>query len=103
MGLRSCSSLQEGEAVLADLELVAVAQLGGLHPLAVEERPVEAALVFEAPALAVLREDRVLARDRDVVEEDAALGRAADRRRALLERERLPRAAAAGANDERGA
>src|SRR5262245_39828347 len=52
------------------------------------------------PAIAVLREDGVLAGNRDVVEEDRALGRASDRRRSVLEGERLACAPAARADDE---
>ena len=44
---------------------------------------------------------RMLPRDRDVVEKDAAVGRAADRRLAFWMK-RLPRPAATGADDERG-
>src|SRR6266576_2569252 len=102
MGLPSSPSvLQEGQSVFADLELVAVPEIGPLDPLAVDERPVQAALVLEPPAVAVLREDGVLAGHGDVVEEDPALGRAPDRRRAVLETERLPRPPAARADDER--
>ena len=50
---------------------------------------------------AALRDDCVLARDGDVVEEDVAVGRAADLVRSPLQRECLARAAAAGADDER--
>src|SRR5207237_4959534 len=49
----------------------------------------------------LVREDGVLAGDGDVVEEDPAVGRAADRRLVGLGAERLPRPAAARANDER--
>ena len=41
----SCSSAQEGQAVLADLQLVVVIERGRLDPLAVHERAVEAAEV----------------------------------------------------------
>src|SRR5215471_9640960 len=101
MGLPSWPSvLQEGEPVFPDLDLVAVAQIGGLDALAVDERPVQAALVLQMPAVAILREDGVLAGHRDVVEEDRALGRASDRRRTVLEGERLPRPPAARADNE---
>src|SRR5262249_52277619 len=82
------------------LELVAVTQIRRFHPFAVDEGAVQAALVLEPPAFAVLREDGVLARDGDVVEEDRALGRTPDRRRSVLERERFPGAPAARADDE---
>ena len=50
---------------------------------------------------AVADELGVPARDRDVVEEDVALGRAADQRPVADRLEALPRPAAAGADDER--
>src|SRR5215468_4409562 len=104
MGLPSWpSALQEGEPVLADLELVAVPEIRGLDALAVDERPVQAALVLQMPAVALLREDGVLAGHRDVVQEDRALGRAPDRRGSDFQDERLPRASAARPDDERRA
>src|SRR2546423_12317964 len=104
MGLPSSPSvLQEGQSVFADLELVAVPEIGPLDPLAVDERAVQAALVLELPALAVLREDGVLAGHGDVVEEDGALGRPSDRRRAVLEGECLAGPSAPRADDEGGA
>src|SRR5205823_1414764 len=48
-----------------------------------------------------LQEHRVLARDGHVVEEDLAVGRAADRRALALWMKRLARASAARADDER--
>src|SRR5262249_29283594 len=60
-----------------------------------------APLVLDEPAAVPLLEHGVLARDGDVVEEDAAVGRAADRRLVSLRREGLAGAAAAGADDER--
>src|SRR5207253_9361540 len=51
-------------------------------------------------AVVTRHEDRVLARDRDVVEEDPAVGRATDRRLAFR-MERLPRPAATRPDDER--
>ena len=98
-----CSSAQEGQAVLADLELVVVLELGRLDPLLVHERAVEAAEVGDRERLAVAHELCVLARDGDVVEEHVALGRAADQRALGRGEEALPRPAAAGANDERRA
>src|SRR5438132_2640481 len=99
--LRSASALEEREPVLADLELVPVAELRGLDSFAVDERPIQAALILELPVVSVLREHGVLARHRDVVEEDRAFGRAADRRRTRFERERLPRSSATRADDQR--
>src|SRR3954462_4620638 len=97
-------SSQEREPVLADLQLVPVGEpRRRLDPLAVEVGPVEAAEVLDLEPAAATPHDRVPPRDRDVVEEDVALRRAPDRRLIALEQERLPRAAAAGADDERGA
>src|SRR5207247_311721 len=91
------------QPVLADLELVAVAQRRpGLDPPAVEEGAIEAPLVLDHELVVAPQDHGVLARDGDVVEEDVALGRAADRRALAGEAEALPRAAAAGADDERG-
>src|SRR5947209_10487100 len=91
------------EPVFADLDLVAVAEVRRVDPLPVDVGAVEAALVVEPPPVAVTREHGVLARDGDVVEEDPALGRASDHRRALAERKRLAGAPSAGADDEDGA
>ena len=55
-----------------------------LDALAVDEGAVQAALVLDEPAAVALHEHRVLARDGDVVEEDPAVGRAADRRALAL-------------------
>src|SRR5215211_7172923 len=99
----ACSFLQEAELVLADLELVAVLQPAGLDAAAVEERPVQAPLVLDKERVVLVHEHRVLARDGDVVEEDVAVGGAADRRAVSLRDEVLARAAASGADDERGA
>src|SRR3954451_2621687 len=60
---------QEHQAVLADLDLVAPRQGGGLDPLPVEVGAVEAADVAHDEATALPQELRVPARDGDVVEE----------------------------------
>src|SRR5439155_814453 len=75
----------------------------GLDAAPVEERPVEAAEVFDRQVAVLLHDNCVAPRHGDVVEEDVAFGRAADRRLFGTQPERLPRAAAAGADDERGA
>src|SRR5947209_5479966 len=80
------SAVQEGEAVFADLELVAVLELRILDALAVDERTVEAPLVLDRERAVLPGQDGVLARDGDVVQEDPAVRRAADRRRAGRER-----------------
>src|SRR5207249_11778404 len=94
------SAVEEGEPVFADLQLVAVLELAGLDALAVHECPVEAALILDEEAAVAFDEDRMLAGDRDVVEEDAAVGRASDRG-FTLGMKGLARPAAAGAHDER--
>src|SRR5690349_15451189 len=96
------SLLQAGQPVLADLQLVAVLDRRRLDPPAVDDRPVEAALVLDPEAVAVTHEQRGLARHRDVVEEDVAVRGAADHRPLPRRPERLARAAAARADDERG-
>src|SRR5215211_6868481 len=99
----ACSFLQEAELVLADLELVAVLQPAGLDPAAVQEGPVQAPLVLDEEGVVLVDEHGVLARHGDVVEEDVAIRRAADRRPLALRHEVLTGAAAAGADDERRA
>ena len=64
----SCSSSQEGEPVLADLDLVVVFELGRLDPLLVDEGAVEAAEIADRERLPVPQHLGVLARDGDVVE-----------------------------------
>src|SRR5689334_17467117 len=61
---------EEDEAVLADLDLVAVGQLHGVDPVAVDVGAVQRADVGHGEGVAGAVELRVLARDRDVVEED---------------------------------
>src|SRR4030095_15159116 len=99
----SRSLLQEGQPVLADLQLVAVRELGALDAPPVHERPVETALVLDHEALATGDEDRWVPRDGDVVEEDVAVGRAADRSALVARNEVLTRPASARAHDERRA
>src|SRR5947209_7348590 len=94
------SAVEVGEPVLADLNLVAVTEESRVDALAVDEGAVEAALILEPPAIAVLHEHRVPAGDGDVVEEDPALGRASDHGRALAEGECLARPAPARADDK---
>ena len=94
---------EEGEPVLADLDLVVVLELGRLDPLLVHEGAVEAAEVADRERLAVAQQLGVLARDGDVVEEHVALGRAPDQRPLAGGEEALPRPAAARADDERRA
>src|SRR5690348_3339130 len=97
----ACSSFDEGEPVLADLELVAVFELLVVDAPAVDEGAVERALVLDEEVAFTLDEHRVVAGDGDVVEEDLAVGRAADARPVAARPEALPRPAAARAHDER--
>src|SRR5262249_51636689 len=92
------------EAVLADLELVVVGEpRRALDALPVEIRPVEAAEILDLEPGRATPDHGVLPGDRDVVEEDVAVGRAPDRRLLALQDERLPRPATARAHDERRA
>src|SRR6266508_2588634 len=95
-GIAPCSFFEEGELVLAVLELRRV------DPAPVEERAVEAPLILdsEGPAF-VAQEHGVLARHCDVGEKDVAVRGASDRRPTLGRVEALPRAST-GADDERG-
>src|SRR5262249_28136029 len=95
------SSVEEGEAVLADLQLVAVLELRRLDALAVHEGAVQAALVLDREDAVALAQHGVLARHGDVVEEDPAVGRPSDRRALGVRMERPPPSAAAAADDER--
>ncbi len=74
-----------------------------LDPLAVHVGAVERAEVVDVGALAAAHDQRVVAGDGDVVEEDRGVGRAADAHPLLLDREALAGAAAAAADDQRGA
>src|SRR4051812_17108152 len=66
--------LQEGELVLADLQLVRVLEAVRLDPPAVDVGAVERAQVVEVEVAAAAHEQRVVARDRHVVEEDVGVG-----------------------------
>src|SRR4051794_13297190 len=88
-----------GQLVLADLQLVAVLELVGVDAPPVDVGAVERAGVVQEPAAGAVHQDRVVARDGHVVEEDLGIGVAADRHALAVERERLARAPAAGADD----
>src|SRR5688572_13977732 len=94
-------SREEGQLVLADLQLVAVVERARLDAPAVEEGAVQAPLVLDEELPVAAHDQRVATRDRDVVEEDVAVGRAANGGLLLLEQEVLARAAATGAHDQR--
>src|SRR5262245_17584054 len=93
---------EEGQLVLADLELVPVLERPRLDPAPVQERPVQAPPVLDEELAVPTHDERVAAGDRDVVEEDVAVRRAADRRLLLVEKEVLSGAASSGTDDERG-
>src|SRR5947209_15517236 len=63
----SRSSAEEGELVLAHLKLVSVLQLVRLDPAPVDIGAVERTEVVDVVAVAPPHEQRVVARDRDVV------------------------------------
>ncbi len=60
--------VQEAQAVAPDDDLVAVAQDPALHPRAVDEHAVEAAVVEHAHAVGLAHDEGVAARDGGVVE-----------------------------------
>src|SRR5919198_697168 len=94
---------EEGELELADLELVAVLEAVRFDAMAVDVGAVQRAEVVEVVVAAALDEQRVVARDRDVVEEDVRVRAPADRHAVVVEREGLADAAAACPDDHRGA
>src|SRR5205823_4623040 len=89
--------------VFADLELVAVGQSVGFDAPSVDIGAVERAAVVEEVVGPALDEDRVIAGDGDVVEEDVAVGAATDAHAVLLQRKALAGAAASGPDHERRA
>ena len=90
--LRRLLVIGEGEAVLAQRDHVAVAELAlGGHPLAVQERAVLAAQVGQERALAAPADLRVVAREPLVGQEDVAVARAADRDAVLADLDPLAR------------
>src|SRR3954468_7176516 len=95
-------SPEECQLVLAHLQLVPVLQLVGLDPLAVHVGAVERAEVVDVDPVAPPHEQRVVARDGHVVEEDLGLGAAPDPRLVARHEERLAGATAAGPDDQRG-
>src|SRR5215208_5852853 len=88
------SLLQVAQLVLADLDLVSVGELMGFDPAAVDVGAVEGSEIVDVEAVLAADEQRVVARDRDIVEEDARIGSAADRDALVVQGEALPRAAA---------
>src|SRR3954453_2130473 len=96
-------TLEERELVLADLQLVAVLEAVRLDAAAIDVGAVERPEVVEVEVAAAPHEQRVVARDRHVVEEDVGVRPAADRQPVAVEREALADAPAARADDEYGA
>src|SRR5437764_13770166 len=76
---RRPSAVQECELEFADLELVPVAQPMGLDPAPVHIGAIQRAEVVQVVILAAAHQDRVVAGNRHVVEENVGLRPAADR------------------------
>src|SRR6266511_3925732 len=81
--------------------LVAVLDLARLDPAPVQERSVQAALVLDEELPVAPQHESMAPRDRHVVEEDVAIGRAPDGDALLLEQEVLACSASSRAHDER--
>src|SRR5437763_906117 len=79
-------ALEERQLVLADLQLVAVLQAVRLDPPAVDVGAVERAEVVEVQVAAAAHEQRMVAGDGDVVEEDVGVRPAADAHAVAVER-----------------
>src|SRR3954447_16689080 len=72
------SAVEEGQLELPDLQLVAVGEPVRLDPMAVDVRAVQAAGVLDVEAVRPAPDEGVVTGDRDVVEQDVGLRRAAD-------------------------
>src|SRR5581483_6332063 len=96
------SALQVAQLVLADLDLVAVLETVRLDPAPVDVGAVERAEVVDVEAVPATDDQRVVPRDRDVVEEHSRVRGAPDAHPVAVDREALARTAAAGADHERG-
>src|SRR5262249_60180089 len=88
--LRLPSCLQVAELVLADLDLVAVLELVGLDAAAVDVRPVQRAEVVDVEPVLPADEKSVIARDRDVGQEEARVRRPSARDSRFTQAEALP-------------
>src|SRR5262249_12146903 len=95
------SALHECHPVLPNLELVPVLETSVLDPVAVHEGAVERALVLDEELPAALDQNRMVPRDRHVIEEDLAVRGTADARALTRRLEALPRPAASGTHHER--
>src|SRR5947209_17791158 len=73
------SAVQERKLELADLELIPVSQPVGLDPAPVHIGAVQRPEVVQVVVLAAAHQDRVVAGNRHIVEEDVGLRSAADR------------------------
>src|SRR4051812_32462607 len=96
------SALQIAQLVLADLDLVTVIEAVRLDPAAVHVGSVEGSQVVDVEAVLPPHDQSVVSRDGHVVEEHRRVGSAADAHPVRVDREALPGAPAAGADDERG-
>src|SRR3954464_11997601 len=84
--------LEERELVLADLQLVAVLEPVRLDAAAVDVGPVQRAAIGEVQVAPAAHDERVVAGDRHIVEEDVGVGAPADRHAVAIERKALPHA-----------
>src|SRR5215208_2033953 len=96
------SALQVAQLVLADLDLVTVLEAVGLDPAAVYVGPVQRAQVVDVEAVLPPDDQRVVARDGDVVQKHRRIGGAPNAHAVTVDGEALARPSAAGADDERG-
>src|SRR6185437_1020339 len=97
---KNSSATQVRELVLANLQFVPVREPVRLDPPAVDVGAIQGSAVVEVVVAAPADEDRVVTGDRDIVQEDVAVRPAPDAQPVAFERKALPRATAAGANDE---
>src|SRR5690606_13058829 len=88
-------ALQVAQLVLADLDLVAVGKQVRLDPAPVHVGAVQRAEIVDVEAVLAAHDQRVVARDRHVVEKDGGVGGAPDRHPVAGDREALTGAASA--------
>src|SRR4051794_21954442 len=100
---RALVTLEEHEPVLADLHLVGVLEDHRVDAVAVDVGAVQAARVGDGEAVALAGEGRVPPGDRDVVEEDLAVGVPAGGRDVLVEQETAAGSGAALDDEQRRA
>src|SRR4051794_37934184 len=97
------SARVERQLVLADLQLVALLEPLRLDAGAIHVGAVERAHVVQVPVLAAADQQRVVAGDRHVVEEDRGVRAPADAQALAVDREALADAPASGPDHERRA